>query len=223
MTLSKTMNPLTSPKTAAYSAIGAAGVTLLWLVALHFLSPEFDPAWRMVSEYANGRYAWALSLFFICWAISSWALAAALWSQVTTRAGKIGLYFLVAAGVGEFMGGLFDINHPLHGVSALIGIPSLALAAMLLSFSLIKNDSWASAKPGLLGLAHLTWISIVLMAVAFGVLIGTVIQSGVEMTGEPFTTVPQGVIAVVGWANRWLVLVYNGWVIFTAQLAAKNQ
>jgi len=36
-------------------AIGASAAALMLLASLHVLSPEFDPSWRMVSEYANGR------------------------------------------------------------------------------------------------------------------------------------------------------------------------
>ncbi len=43
--------------TRAPLAIGMALVTLLLLASLHFLSPEFDPSFRMVSEYALGSEA----------------------------------------------------------------------------------------------------------------------------------------------------------------------
>jgi hypothetical protein len=58
---------------AARLAIAAAAAALLLLASLHVLSPEFDPSWRMVSEYANGHYGWVLSLMFAAWGVSSWA------------------------------------------------------------------------------------------------------------------------------------------------------
>jgi hypothetical protein len=72
--------------TAARLAIATAVLALLLLASLHILSPEFDPSWRMISEYANGQYGWVLSLMFASWGVSSWALAFAIWSQVRTRA-----------------------------------------------------------------------------------------------------------------------------------------
>jgi hypothetical protein len=39
-------------------AIAAAAAQVLLLASLHVLSPEFDPAWRVVSEYVNGGYGW---------------------------------------------------------------------------------------------------------------------------------------------------------------------
>src|SRR6266704_2425629 len=95
----------------ALLAIVAAAAALLLLASLHILSSEFDPSWRMVSEYALGHSGWVLSLMFLAWGISTWALAVALWSQVKTRAGKIGLWFLVIAGIGEALASVFDITH----------------------------------------------------------------------------------------------------------------
>ena len=100
----------------------------------------------MVSEYANGGYGWVLSLMFASWAVSSWALAFAIWPQVGTRAGKIGLFFLIAAGIGEAMASVFDINHPLHGLAGMMGIGSLPIAAMLISVSIRSIQAWAAAK-----------------------------------------------------------------------------
>jgi len=103
---------------AARIAAGAAVAALLFLASLHVLSPEFDPSWRVVSEYANGHYGWGLSLMFGAWALSQWAIALAISSQVKTRAGRIGLYLLIASGIGEAMASVCDINHPLHNLAA---------------------------------------------------------------------------------------------------------
>jgi len=63
---------------AAWLAIILTAATTLLLASLHVLSPEFAPSWRMVSEYAFGHYGWVLSLMFLSWGISSWALAVAI-------------------------------------------------------------------------------------------------------------------------------------------------
>src|SRR6266542_1337810 len=142
---------------AAGLAIGAAAAVLLLLASLHVLSPEFDPLWRVVSEYALGHYGWVLSLMFVSWALSSWALAFTIRSHASTVAGKIGVAFLIAAGVGEAMAAVFDIKHPLHGLAGMIGVPSLPIAAMLISVSLGRTHRWSSAKRVLLATANLTW------------------------------------------------------------------
>lgn len=194
---------------AARLAIAATGSVLLSLASLHVLSPEFDPSWRVVSEYANGRYGWVLSLMFVFWAISSWALAVAVWSQLNAIGGKIALGFLVAAGVGQAMASVFDINHPLHNLAGMIGVLSLPIAAMLISLRLGRTQSWAAAKKRLLWTANLTWVSLVLM-------IGALIIMISRHTGARNTMTPD-VIAVVGWANRLMVVVDCVWVVTVAR------
>jgi hypothetical protein len=207
---------------AARISLMAAAASLGFLAALHVLSPEFDPSWRMVSEYALGNYSWVLSLMFIAWAVSSWALALTIWSQVGTRAGKIGLIFLIAAGVGEAMASAFDIDHPLHSVAAMLGILSLPIAAMLISVSLSRTEGWSVARKALLWTANLTWVSVVLMAATFILLMVTYAQAGGEMNPEA-AVVPPGVIALVGWANRLLIIAYCVWVMTVARRAVTMQ
>jgi hypothetical protein len=215
------MSPESRFDNAARLGIAAAAAVLLLLAGLHMLSPEFDPSWRVVSEYATGQYGWVLSLMFVSWALSSWALAFAIWPQLKTISGRIGLAFLVAAGVGEAMASVFDITHPLHSLAALIGIPGLAIAAMLISVSLGRAKAWAPARKSLLWTANLTWISLALMAASFAILIFTYTRAGGDMSAGVITTLPPGVIAVVGWANRLLVLVYCAWVMTVAWQAIK--
>lgn len=217
------VSAITGSQVAARLAFGAAITTLVLLGALHILSPEFAPSWRMVSEYANGKYEWVLSLMFASWAVSAWTLAYAIWSHVKTTGGKIGLVLLIVAGIGEAMGGLFDINHPLHGLAALIGIPTFASAAILISVSLSRTQSWSGVRKMLLWTANLTWVSILLMAGTFILMMATYAQAGGDMSAgaTTVTTLPPGVIALVGWANRFLVVVYNAWVMVVASRATQ--
>lgn len=194
-------------KTFARIAFGSSLVTVGLLAALHILSPEFEPSWRMVSEYAHGEYEWVLMLLFLSWAVGSWALAYALRSRMTTKGGKIGLAFLVLAGVGEAMAAVFDVDHALHGMAGNIGIVSLPIAAVLISRSL------GVAKL----LAHATWVSVVLLVISFGVLMSTYVSAGGDLNaGTKITELPDGVVAFVGWTNRLLVVVYSAWVAAVA-------
>lgn len=205
----------------AILAIGTSVAVLVLLFVLHILSPEFTPAWRMVSEYANGKYAWVLSLLFFLWGVGSLALAYTLWPHLPTTMGKVGLFFLIAAGIGEAMAAVFDINHKLHSLSAMIGIPSLAIAAMFISITLVQTEPWSTARNSLLLTANLTWVSILLMGIAFAVMMATYAQAGGDLSAsaEVVTTLPKGVIALVGWANRFLIVVYCAWVTTVAWLA----
>jgi len=110
--------------------------------------------------------------------------------------------------VGMSAAAIFNITHSLHGLTALIGIPSLPIAAMLTSASLGRNDAWTTGRRSLLWTANLTWISLVVFIAS--VLIG-LSQSGGEF----------GPDVLLGWPNRLLVVAYCAWVITVARYAER--
>jgi hypothetical protein len=60
------------------------------------------------------------------------------------------------------------------------------------------------------------------MGITFAILITTFTQAGGDMTStEVPTTLPDGVVALVGWANRFLIVAYCAWVITVAGQAIK--
>jgi hypothetical protein len=203
---------------AARLAIAAAAATLLLLASLRVLSPEFDPSWRMVSEYANGHYGWVLSLLFLAWGVSSWALAAAVWSQMTTRAGKVGLWLLVIAGLGEAMASVFDITHDTgHTIAGVLGMGGFPIAAVLLSVSLGRTPGWRSAKRPLLWIAHLSWVSLVLLGATLALMTVQFAQAnGGQLPQHAPASLPPGVLGLDGWANRLFVLFSCAWVMVAA-------
>ncbi len=204
-------------------AIAAATAVLLLLANLHVLSPEFDPSFRMVSEYALGHYGWVLSLFFLAWGISSWALAAALWSQVHTNSGKGGSWLLVVAGIAEALAAVFDITHDTgHSVAQLLGVGGFCIAAVVLSSSLGRLPAWHTVKRPLLWLAHLSWNSVVLLGVSLVLMTVQFAQAyGGHLPQQAPTHLPAGVLGLVGWANRLYVLVACAWVLVAAWQALK--
>lgn len=211
-------------KSAAFAAIAGAGATLLLLASLHVLSPEFSPSWRMVSEYANGSYGWVLSLMFASWAFSTLALAFAIRSQMKTRFGKIGLAVLAVAGIGEAIAAVFDINHDvMHSVAGALGMIGLPIAAMLVSFSLSRTQSWSEARTPLLWTANLTWVSLVVLAATFPLMVATFVHATGGIPSVVPKALPPGVVAWVGWANRLLVVMYCAWVVTVACQAIRLQ
>jgi len=191
---------------AARLSLAASLAALVSLAGLHILSPEFDPSRRVVSEYAFGHYGWVLSLMFFTWGLSSWTLAFAIRSQARTLGGKIGLVFLVAAGIGEAMASVFDVRRPeLHGLAGAIGVPSLPIAAILISVSLGRMQAWSSRKTVLLWTANLTWMSLALMIA--GMLTLTHKIGGLRVP--------------IGWPNRLLIAIYSAWVMIVAWQAIR--
>ncbi len=123
-----TIDPRKVSVPAAAIAMAATAAALALLAALHILSPEFSPAWRMVSEYANGRYPSMLSAMFVAYGLSSLALAFAIRSQLKTRSGRIGLAALVVSGAGQAAAAAFDLNQPaLHELAGVLGIVALPI------------------------------------------------------------------------------------------------
>lgn len=201
---------------AAWVSLGATAVSGLALALLHVISPEFAPSWRMVSEYANGRAPWVLTVVFAGWAVSSFALLLALRPLTATALGKTGVLFLALAGIGQAMGALFDINHPLHGPAAMIGIPSLCIAAVVVTRALARTPG-IDAPPRIT--AHLPWLSFALMAGALMLFMSSLQAAGIVMSAqaEPLDELPAGVSGYVGWANRLLFVASYLWVALTAR------
>ncbi|WP_186419484.1 DUF998 domain-containing protein [Bosea sp. CS1GBMeth4] len=196
-------------------ALGATAISCVALILLHVVSPEFEPSWRMVSEYANGRQGWLLAIMFFAWAAGSFALAGALWPLSASTLGLVGLGLLCLAGIGQAMGGLFDINHKLHGPAAMIGIPALCAAAVVLTLALARQGG--NVAPPLWS-AHLPWLSFVAMLGALFLFFSALKGAGVDMAAQigPLQALPAGVSGYVGFANRALFLASYLWVVLAA-------
>jgi len=198
----------------AWIANGAILISALALVSLHFLSPQLDPSWRMVSEYANGNQRWVLTVVFLAWALGSFALAFALLPTVSGWISTAGLLFLVLAGVGQAMGGIFDINHRLHSTAFAIGVPALPISAILLTIAVrragLDVPIWAAVLPIL---------SLAMMAVSMAMLFSALKAAGITMSAEsqPLPALPEGIFAWNGWANRLVFATYYLWVVLAAR------
>lgn len=190
--------------TAARLSFASSISTLGLLTALHILSPELDPSWRMVSEYALGEYGWVLSLMFLTWGLSCVSLFFGIKSQIHTLGGKIGLGFLLLSATGMCMAAFFDISHSLHGLAFMTGIPSFLVAALLISISLLRDPRWTSRRRALLWAVILPWLSIVLMVAMMFI--------GLSQSGGKI-----GPQVLIGWPNRLVILAYCCWLMVAAR------
>ncbi len=189
-------------------ALGTAVTALLLLVILHILRPDIHTAQSMVSEYAIGPFGWIQTLVFLFYAISAGALAAMLYPEVKTFWGKVGIFFLIPAAGGFFLGGVYNLEHHLHQLVFYIGAPSMAIASALISFSMARNPAWAHIRQAVIWIGQLPWISFVLnMGIFF---------LAVSPSGELNPNVP------VGWANRLFWLGSGIWLILMAWHSSKT-
>jgi hypothetical protein len=197
---------------AARGAIGAAGLALLALGALHILRPDLDPSRQMISEYAIGRFGWLMTVCFALFAAASGSLFVALMGNTPTLIGRIGLIFLLVAATGLAMGAAFrtdpistahdamTFSGRMHGRSFMIGVPGVLFATLLLSLALRTHKTWADDLP-LLSLTAIIWLSLAVMAVAIVI---TMKHLGVDVS------------SIVGWTNRLFMACYALWVIVAA-------
>lgn len=201
----------------ALLTIASGSLSLLCLLALHFTSPEYQPSWRMISEYALGKHKWLLTVFFLLWGLCTMLVAVMLWSKVTSTWAMVGIILIFVTGVGATFGGLFDIKHKLHGLAFGLGVPFLPIASLLVTYHLI-NNGWGTNQTLLLVAAHLVWTSLVLMAVSMMLLFSGFKKTGLPMGPgvEPPKELPAGVIGINGYMNRLLVVCYIGWCLMIA-------
>jgi hypothetical protein len=220
--MEKTLSNANSQNTRL--AMLCAGATLLFLLLLHLVSPEFDPSWRMVSEYALGKFKWVLTLMFFSWAIAKWGLAAGLWKAVDSFIARTGVILLIVSGIGAMLGGLFDVRQEaMHGVAVLLGVPTEAIAATILSVHLVRRHAWVADKKLLLAAAAFTWISLVLMGLGLALMMKAFADAGIVLNGTAPANTPPDAFLFSGWANRFLIFCSCAWLIVTARQVAHKQ
>jgi len=195
-------------------------MSLVLLAALHVIKPEFDPSWRMVSEYAIGEHGWVMRLAFLSLAFSFASLFVAIRSQTRTVGGRIGLAVLLASAAAMSAAAVFAIDPiaaskdeltthgNLHALASMIGVPGLPVAAVLISRGLARNQAWSSARRSLLWSANLTWISVLLIVLTLAVML--------PQAGGKF-----GPDVLIGWPNRLMIVAYCAWLMVVAWRVAQ--
>ena len=196
--------PAASSRMAATVAFAGGLVSLVLVPALAIVRPDLAPGSHVMSEYAIG-YAPLGILFFLSQSVGCLGLAIALASVADRRAIDVGIWLLLAAAFGLGLAvfcpmdalttpaGQETMQGTLHGVSALIGIPTYIAATLVLAATLRKKPEWRSVGPWLTSFGHATWIGLVLMIVCMVLLLA----AQVTVMGE-----------LVGYANRLLVVAY---------------
>lgn len=201
------MRILVFPRLVRQLTLGTAITALLLLVVLHILRPDIHTTQSMVSEYAIGKFGWIQTLVFLFFAVSAGALVAILYPEMNTFWGRIGLFLLILAALGFFLGGVYNLEHPLHRLVFYVGGPSMAIAATLVSLSVAHNSAWSQIRRGVIWIGQLPWISFVLNMGMFFV--------ALSPSGEVNPSVP------VGWANRLFWFSSGVWLILMAWHSSK--
>jgi hypothetical protein len=198
--------PVPLAATAARLSIGSAILFVLLLGSLHVLEPEFDPTWRFISEYALGQYGWMMHVAFLALATSLASAAIAISSQVRTVLGYIGLALLGLAAVGILIAAIFttDPQTASRGTAATLSgqlhvlgasFDYTPIAALLLSFSLARNQAWRPIRKWLFITAGITLVALAafMLALPYDGHVGPNVRAGLF--------------------GRFLVVSYLGWLL----------
>ena len=187
---------------AAVTALVAGGVTVGLIAILHVLEPEYDPSWRMISEYSLGRYGWVMRVAFVTMAIGLAATCVALWpfgGAWTVGLAVVALGGLAAAFVDAdpIMTPRADATrvgraHTALGAVLLAGFPP---AALLAGVGVAPALGWTLAIATTVPAAGLVWF-LIAAAPAHG------------EGGSPEIR--------IGWPDRFCVLAYLAWVVLAA-------
>jgi hypothetical protein len=192
-------------------SLAGTGAFSLVLIFLHFLKPENDASWRMISEYEIGRWGWLMRLAFFSWSLGVFGLAAALSQHISAIADAL----LAIIAVSILGAGIFVTDpittpnesqnrasklHTLFGGITIIGTPFVATAV---DGSLSGSPLVASIQPYLVWLTLMVWLGFLAFVSAMAYFIGT-------------KKIPLGPQAKIGWSNRFMVATYVAWLMIVA-------
>jgi len=206
--------PVSAPASyAATLSLIAGACFVLILAGLHLLEPEFDPTWRFISEYALGHYGWMMHLAFGLLAVSLFGVGVAIFSQVRTVVGYIGLVILGISSIGIAIAALFvtdpisatpdeaTFSGKMHSIGA--ALDYTPVAALLLSFALIRNEAWRPIRAR--------------MFVATGIALAVMVLFMLQIPHDGRF----GPDVLAGLYGRFLIVSYLGWLLIVGFHAIK--
>jgi hypothetical protein len=127
---------------AQWIVFACAGYYVIVGAALHFLEPEYDPRYRFMSEYAWSAHGWLMTTTFFVLALALLTVALALRNLYgPSRSARVGFGLLVVGAAGICVAGV-SRGFPLHDVGGAVGLPSVVMAALLLSWSFRRAPGW---------------------------------------------------------------------------------
>lgn len=201
---------------AARVAIFSAVSFLVLLGALHILEPEFDPSWRVVSEYSLGRFGLLMNFAFLALATSYLATALALRPHLRPVARGFTLGMLLLSASGALLAALFDTDPVttadrttsgrLHELGATLDL--VPMAAALVCVRLWRSSEWRSTRQALLATTIAIWVANAALIAALVAYLPA---------GGP----PLGPEVLIGWPGRAVLVSYSGWVIVVARIASR--
>ena len=193
------------PVLAGY-ALGAYTLTIGLVALLHVLEPEFDPSWRMPSEYALGRYGILMRVAFIAGGTAVISVGASL----APVASPVNIVLCIVA-LGPVGAAFFDTDpvttpRTSYGRRGNIhaGVGSLYILGFPVAATIVGISAAGDPSVG----ALLAFASLAPWAGLIWFIATTVRHTPADGRGSP--DVP------IGWPIRATMLAYYGWVVLAA-------
>ena len=191
---------------AAVYSLGASALSVGLIVSLHFLEPEFDPSWRMLSEYSLGRYGVLMRAAFLAMGTAVIAVAVALWG--TAGVWSLGLLLVALGPLGAAFIDTDPITTPRAQMSRRSNVHSALGSLFILGFPLAATIAGISAASEPAVGSVLAWASIVPWITLLWFIGASVRHARPDAVGGPEVR--------VGWPNRVNILADLGWVALAA-------
>lgn len=147
------------------------GYSVLALLLMHFLRPDYAPVNHMISDYGVGPYGWIMSTAFIAMSIGIATLVIGLVrGGPSSTPARLGTILLAIASIGLVVSAIFptDLVPPstrtgrIHTMSFLVNVISIMLASILLSVSFGSQPCWRPFQRTAAILASLIVIAFIL-------------------------------------------------------------
>lgn len=207
------MAPLST--VAAVYALATVALAVALVALLHWLEPEFDPSWRMLSEYSLGRYGVLMRLAFLAGGTAVIALAFSIAlvlarSHAAAWPASLGLVLVALGPLGAAFIDTDPITTPANKMSRSGNIHAALGSLFILGFPVAATVAGISAGSDPAVGAVLAWASVApWLALAW--FLGTSRRyARPDAYGAPEIR--------IGWPNRVSMLTYLGWVALGAVL-----
>jgi len=194
------------PAGSAVYSLAAVPVAVDVVVALHVVEPEFDPSWRMMSEYSLGRYGVLMRVAFLAGGSSVIAVAVAL--SGSAWPGSLGLVLVAIGPLGAAFVDTDPITTPRTMMSRRSKVPAGLGALFILGFPMAATVAGVAAAGDPEAGQVLAWASVVPWIGLAWFVVATIRHASPDGRGAPE--------ARIGWPNRLSILTYFGWVALAA-------
>ena len=171
--------------------------SIAFVVILHRVEPEFDPSWRMLSEYSLGRFGFLMRMAFIFGAAA--VISGAVLLFHSTPVGAISLMLCATGPLGAAFVDTDPITTPRNQISARSKIHCALGSVFILGFPLAATFAGTTSGSAILGWSSvLPWIGLVWFMRA------TLKHPAANGVGSPEQR--------IGWPNRINMLTYFAWL-----------